>query len=230
MSYGSEGFRHRSLPDQVADHIVVLIAKGELNGGDRLYENELCKTLGVSRIPVREGLRILQAQGVVRTEPNRGSFVCQHGSNETIEMLKIRLTVERLALRRVVPAIRKDPSKLDPLRQAVAQMRRQGGMDNRLAACQADLEFHQSLVALSESATLMTVWEMLARGILVFLVQERHGYYDDDRNIHDHELLLDAMKVGKLSALDELIEEHILKLHSLRRPKGEAGAALNPAG
>ena len=75
MSYDNEGFRHRSLPDQVADHIVVLIAKGEISAGDRLYENELCKTLGVSRIPVRDALRILETRGLVSLRANAGARV-----------------------------------------------------------------------------------------------------------------------------------------------------------
>lgn len=203
---------------------MVLIAKGEISAGDRLYENELCKTLGVSRIPVREALRLLQAQGVVRTEPNRGSFVRHHGSDETTEMLRIRLTVERLALRRAVPAIRKDPANLRPLRRALEQMRAPN--ENRVAACQADLEFHQSIVRLSESATLMTVWEMLARGILVFLAQERDAYYDNDSNIRDHEVLLEAIEVGKLSVLDDLIEDHILRIYLTRQSQAQA---LSPA-
>ncbi|TPE48038.1 GntR family transcriptional regulator [Amaricoccus solimangrovi] len=222
MSYDNEEFRHRSLPDQVADHIVILIAKGEISAGDRLYENELCKTLGVSRVPVREALRLLQAQGVVRTEPNRGNFVRHHGSDETTEMLRIRLTVERLALRRAIPAVRRDPANLRPLRRALEQMRVPATTENRVAACQADLEFHQSIVRLSESATLMTVWEMLARGILVFLAQERDAYYDNESNIRDHEILLEAIEVGKLGVLDELIEDHILRVYLARQAQARA--------
>ena len=169
MSSSVDDFRHRSLPEQVSDHIVVLIAKGQIKAGDRLFENDLCKMLGVSRIPVREALRILQAQGVLRTEPNRGSFVSEYGAAETTEMLKVRLTVERLAVRRLVPLVRRDPELLAPLRRAVEKLRDQTRLGNKLASCQADLEFHHKMVELSESPTLLTVWEMLARGIFGLL-------------------------------------------------------------
>ncbi|MFK8251253.1 GntR family transcriptional regulator [Ancylobacter terrae] len=226
MSNGTDDFRHRSLPEQVADHIVVLIAKGQIKAGDRLFENDLCKMLGVSRIPVREALRILQAQGVLRTEPNRGSFVSEYGSAETTEMLKVRLTVERLALRRLVPMVRRDPELLVPLRRAIDQLRDQTRLRNKLASCQADLEFHHRMVELSESPTLLTVWEMLARGILVFFMHERHEYYDHERNIRDHERLVEAIEAGRLAPLDDLIEEHILKLYPVRA--AEAGSAAVP--
>ena len=226
MSNGTEDFRHRSLPEQVADHIVVLIAKGQIKAGDRLFENDLCKMLGVSRIPVREALRILQAQGVLRAEPNRGSFVSEYGSAETTEMLKVRLTVERLALRRLVPRVKREPELLASLRRAVELLRDQTRLKNKLASCQADLEFHHRIVVLSESPTLLTVWEMLARGILVFFMHERHEYYDHERNVRDHEKLVEAIEAGRLTALDELIEEHILKLYPLRAPEAGSPTAL----
>src|SRR5579859_6414026 len=98
-------FKHRNLPEQLADHIVLLLAKGELQPGQRLFEAEICKMLGVSRIPVREALRLLQAQGVVKTEPNRGSFMNSYGSEEAKEFLRIRLCVEQIALKRLVVAV-----------------------------------------------------------------------------------------------------------------------------
>ena len=111
MSYDNEGFRHRSLPDQVADHIVVLIAKGEISAGDRLYENELCKTLGVSRIPVREALTRLEEQGLVTTQRYRGAVVSRLSIEEVEELFEFRALVEPEVLRRSIARI--SPEALD---------------------------------------------------------------------------------------------------------------------
>ena len=92
----------RNLPDRLADHLVLMIAKGQLRPGQRIFEKEICEVQGVSRIPVREALRLLQAQGVVRTEPNRGTYVTEFTSDEMLEMLGLRLAVERIALRRIL--------------------------------------------------------------------------------------------------------------------------------
>ncbi|MBD9628204.1 GntR family transcriptional regulator [Ensifer sp. ENS06] len=54
-------FKHRNLPEQVADHVSKLLATGELEPGQRLYEKRICELLGASRVPVREALRILGA-------------------------------------------------------------------------------------------------------------------------------------------------------------------------
>lgn len=204
-------FKHRNLPEQVADHIVILLATDKLKAGQRLFEKELCAMLGVSRIPVREALRILQAQGVVRTEPNRGTFISELNSEETSELLKIRLSVEKLAARRLALRAKDDPSILDPLQEALEEVKRRDKFGDKLASCQADLAFHSLMVELSGSNLLLPTWESLARGVLVFFMHERQAYYDYDTFVDDHERLMEAIRVGKLTMLDAVMEEHILE-------------------
>ncbi len=203
-------FKHRNLPDQLADHIVLLLAKGELQPGQRLFEAEICKLLGVSRIPVREALRLLQAQGVVKTEPNRGSFMNRYGSEEAQEFLRVRLCVEQIALKRLVRVVKRDSACLDPLADIIQKMRQAHTIDDKLASCQADLAFHATLIELSGSPVLLPIWNAISRGILVYFMQERQAYYDYDRSIVDHELLLEAIRSGSTSGLDALIESHIM--------------------
>jgi len=203
-------FKHRNLPEQLADHIVLLLAKGELQPGQRLFEAEICKMLGVSRIPVREALRLLQAQGVVKTEPNRGSFMNSYGSEEAKEFLRIRLCVEQIALKRLVVTVKADPSCLDPLSDIIQKMRQAHAISDKLASCQADLAFHATLIELSGSPVLLPIWNAISRGILVYFMQERQAYYDYDRSIVDHEVLLEAIRSCDPAGLDALIETHIM--------------------
>jgi DNA-binding GntR family transcriptional regulator len=73
----------------------------KLDPGQRLIETDICKEARVSRPPVREAFRLLQAQGVVRTLPNRGTFVTNLTTNEFAEIFELRLAVERAAVRRM---------------------------------------------------------------------------------------------------------------------------------
>lgn len=203
-------FKHRNLPDQVADHIVMLLATDKLTAGQRLFESDLCKMLGVSRIPVREALRILQAQGVVHTEPNRGSYIREYTSEETLELQKVRLSIERLALRRVVRLAKANPDILDVIDQAFDELKQQLKLSDRLASCQADLAFHHQIIVLSGSPVLLPLWQSIARGVLVFFMHERQAYYDYDRSVSDHAVLIEQLRAGKLAALDAEIERHIL--------------------
>jgi len=203
-------FEHRNLPDRLADHLVVMLATGELQPGQRLFEGDLCKQLGVSRIPVREALRLLQAQGVVKTEPNRGSFMNRFGPEEADEFLQVRLTVERIALKRLASLVERNPGLVAPLGDIIVRMRRVHATPDKLASCQMDLAFHRTLIELSGSPVLLPIWNSISRGILVYFMQERQSYYDYDRSILDHEILLDAIRKGDVAALDAMIERHIM--------------------
>jgi DNA-binding GntR family transcriptional regulator len=215
-------FKYRNLPDQLADHIVVLLATGDLEPGQRLYEKTICELLGVSRVPVREALRILQAQGVVRTEPNRGSFIAEFGHDEIAETLEVRLTVERIALRRLLKLVPSKPEILLELEETVEAMRRASKIDDQLTYCRADLAFHSKIIELSMSPLLRPIWDSLSRAVLVFLMQERNVDFDYETAIGDHEVLVDLIRHRNHTALDKEIATHIT--NTLDKRLGSASA------
>ena len=67
--------RAPSLAEQGAEAIVGGIASGALVPGQRLVESELARTLQMSRVPLREALKILETQGIVESTPHRGTFI-----------------------------------------------------------------------------------------------------------------------------------------------------------
>jgi DNA-binding GntR family transcriptional regulator len=212
------GLEARNLPDQLADQLAVMIATGELKPGQRVFEKKICEMKGVSRIPVREALRLLQAQGVVRTEPNRGTYVTGFTADEMHEMFELRLAVERIALRRIIE--RRTPKALiaSQLSVGIEAMRRAAEIGDRLALCQADLWFHDRIIALAASPMLEATWRLLARGVLVFLMREHGGTASSlSLWIAEHEELLAILESDSSAVLDEHIEHHIFSGVSARR-------------
>lgn len=206
---GGEAFVHRNLPDALADHIVTMVATGELVAGERIFEQALADRLGVSRAPLREALRILQTQGVVRSEPNRGAFISHFGSGEMMEVLAVRQVVETAALRRLMARAQSEPAMLDAFEGPIEAMRRAALTGDRLAYCRGDLEFHACLLRLSGSTMLKPIWDLLSRDILVFLMQERDADYDYQQSVADHERLLGAMRRGDRREIERELAEHI---------------------
>lgn len=116
-----------SLPDQIAEHIFAAISTGEYAPGDRIREEVLAERFEVSRGPIREALRILEKDAVVRILPNRGAHVTQLSIPEVEDIFEIRRTLngvmharlsaeEAMALAAIIEG---DVRKLETLAQDV---------------------------------------------------------------------------------------------------------------
>jgi len=115
-----------TLPEQIAEHVFEQIANGDYLPGDRVREETLAEEFEVSRGPVREALRILEKDSVVRILPNKGAHVTQLSIKEVSDIFEIRrklsgamigrLSVEEAAA--VATAIEADIRSLETLAQA----------------------------------------------------------------------------------------------------------------
>ena len=118
-SQGNVGDRHRSLQNVAADAIRGRILGGELLPGTRLAEERLSEEMGISRMPVREALRALAAEGMVTLEPRRGASVTLYTDQQVRELVEVRATLE--ALNAKLAAIRHDPAQIAELRRILAE-------------------------------------------------------------------------------------------------------------
>ena len=88
-----------NVQDAVVDGIRDMILNGHLKPGERLRQDELADTFGVSTMPIREALRQLQAEGLVISRPRRGATVASVSVSEYEEIYRIREALETLACR-----------------------------------------------------------------------------------------------------------------------------------
>jgi DNA-binding GntR family transcriptional regulator len=109
----------KTVQEQVVDNLRRLILEGEFAAGDKLQQADLANRLGVSAMPVREGLRHLEAEGLVEFVPRRGAFVASLTAKEFDEIYDMREALEALALRWAVDQIDQEQiAQLDELLRA----------------------------------------------------------------------------------------------------------------
>jgi DNA-binding GntR family transcriptional regulator len=155
----SLGASHSPLFALVTGKLRERILNGEYAPGDRLVENRLSAELGVSRIPVREALRALAAEGLVIIEPRRGASVATLSPHVAREMVEVRATLEGLNAK--LAAQRRDPALIAELETVLRQ-----GMD---AAAQGranellDLNnrFHEVLGNIAANSVLQEIMRSL---------------------------------------------------------------------
>jgi len=94
---------YRTLQDIVTDRLRDLILGGHLGPGDRLQHDDLARQFGVSRMPVREALRVLQSEGLVELRPHRGAVVVDLWPKDVAEIFEIRAMLEARAAELAAP-------------------------------------------------------------------------------------------------------------------------------
>jgi DNA-binding GntR family transcriptional regulator len=125
-------------------------------------------------------------------------------------MLQLRLAVERIALRRI---LERGPSRAqikNQFAEVMKAMHRAATLGDRTTLCQADLAFHHRIIDLASSPVLTPTWQLLSRGVFVFLMQEADSFIDLEGLIGYHERLLGLLLAGNKEQLDKEIEKHIL--------------------
>lgn len=127
----------RLLSVRIADEIRRAVLDGEMLPGTRVGQEWLAAKFGASRIPVREALRQLQSEGLVVLAPNRGGWIADVTSQESIEVYKIREVLEPLAISESVPRLTDED--IASLEATMQRLERVGSVQEYIPL---DREFH----------------------------------------------------------------------------------------
>ena len=150
--------RTRSLAEQVADLIVEGIANGALAPGQKIIEVDLAIRLQVSRVPVREALKILETQGIVVGRPHRGVRVVEFDKSKIAQVYEIRLFLEKIALRDARARIESMPKLLVKLDKAIDRMEEYLARGDLLGVMKSDMDFHHEICLASENEIVIILW------------------------------------------------------------------------
>lgn len=201
-----------SLAEQAADIIVTGISSGALKPGQRLYETELAAMLRMSRVPLREALKILEAQGIVESAPHRGTHVALFGEERVTQICQARIALERLATADAVPRLQADPQLLAALDANIARMERAAARLDWIEVSKSDLDFHREICRISGNEIVAKLWESLARHVFIVFGHEIRDERDAAVMGLQHRQLRDLLARGDSAALGDEIDRHIMRL------------------
>jgi DNA-binding GntR family transcriptional regulator len=204
------------LAERAAEAIVLGVASGALQPGQRLVEVELARLLQMSRVPLREALKILEAQGIVESTPHRGTHIATFDPARVEEICEARLALEKIAMRGAMAAYRRDPALLARLDRILAAMERAARHMEWIEISKADLDFHREICRASGNAIVQKLWDALARHVLIVFGKEIRDERDAKAIVPQHKRLRDVLAAGKLGPLDAELDQHI---HRLQRRK-----------
>jgi DNA-binding GntR family transcriptional regulator len=202
------------LRDLVATEIRRLILDGTLRPGERLIEDRLAEQLGVSRNPVREALRVLEAEGFVDTAARRGCLVARLSAEHAADLLEVRLAMEPLGARLAAHAAGRSP---EACRERIARMK------EILAQAQTAPERH-ALDTLSDLHTELhsLVFEMTGNSYLIAIAipMVKRGQWLLRQNAplrapsawSQHHELIGAIEAGDADLAEAVARHHVLSV------------------
>jgi DNA-binding GntR family transcriptional regulator len=200
---------NRSLSVDIAGRLRRAILDGHFGPGERLGEELLARSMGVSRGPIREALLRLEREGLVVIRRNRGAFVAQLSTEDLDELYTLRVALERLALQRAI--CRATPQDLAEMQAVIDDMAASSerGVTEQEAA-ELDLRFHDLIYAAAEHRRLRECWTNLRPQIHILLLN-RNVAHEDFREllITSHQIILDAIcDKDELAAL-AILDDHL---------------------
>lgn len=184
------------------------ILRGGLAVGEPLRQDALAEELGVSRIPVREALRQLEAEGLVTFSPHRGAVVSSFSADEIEELFELRALVESDLLARAVPRLtapdlERAAEALEAYGAAVA--RQEVGSYGAL-----NWQFHSTLYAAAGRPVTMGVVERLNVHADRYMRMQLTLTHGESRADQEHRAILRACKAGDADRASRALATHVL--------------------
>lgn len=195
-----------STSEHVAAVLAQAIVEGELAPGTQLSEERLGRALRVSRNTLRESFRVLSHDGLLVHRRHRGVFVAELDADDLADLYRLRIALEVGVIRSLE---RVEPVGLDQLLAAVRVAEEAARRGRWRQVGTANMDFHQHLMALSDSPRLTTVGrQVLAQTRLAFLGLQQ------PRSLHEpfigrNRELVSLLAAGRLREAAEVLEAYL---------------------
>lgn len=180
------------------------LREGRLNPGDRLRETELAERLGMSRTPVREAIRQLEADGIVTHVPRQGASIRSLDYAEVMELYEMRAVLEGTAARLATRAA--SDIEIEELFEMNRQMKILGSAPEAFIL---NRQFHAALLDASKNRFLTRSIHALQRALMILGPTTLTEPDRAEKAVEEHFGVLDAIKARDGSLAEAAMRAHI---------------------
>ncbi|MCD9023788.1 GntR family transcriptional regulator [Cohnella silvisoli] len=199
-----------SLRQRVMSDIRNAIIQGHLKPGDKLRELDISQQMAISRGPIREALRDLEALGLVVSSPYRETTVADVSKGEVVDLLiPIRLQLEIHALKQ--KHSNWSETMYQSLRDIIDIMKSAADNGDLASLVEADIRFHEIVVSSEDSAYTQQIWSGIVNRLRLHFIKNTKLFTDLARVPAEHEELLIALQNEPFDRIEKLWTQHILQ-------------------
>jgi DNA-binding GntR family transcriptional regulator len=199
--------RYEPIHDQILPHLRRDIVENRWKSGERLSEPLLCKEFGVSRTPLRQALKTLEAEGLLRLIPHVGAVVTDPDEAEVGERMEVLIALEQLAATRVAEAAK--PEVLREIQRIQREMREASLAGDAARYYALNDQFHLAIVGGAGNRSLVELHEK----VMWHVHRERHrvnfGESVTSDSASSHKELISAIMKQKPEAAGLAMRKHL---------------------
>ena len=197
----------KTLHEEIANNLRELIMSGGLQEGDKIKEDELCSSMGISKTPLREALRVLSVEGLIKLVPNRGSFVSTPTFEEIREMFDVMSVLEGICARAAAKKMSaKDLATLEKLHNKLEKNFKRRAQREYI---RINNQFHSFVQELAGNRTLNQIVNGLRQKILLYRYQSLNLPERFEQSIQEHRDLIEAFRKKDLKKAETLMRRHL---------------------
>lgn len=198
-----------SLHDEVAAQLRERIFAGELAPGSFVDEPALCAELSISRTPLREALKVLTAEGLLRHEPRRGCFVSQITEQDLDEIFPVIALLEgRCAFEAARNATDADLAQLQQLHD---RLQRAAKAKRITAYYETNFAIHEAIILLANNRWLAQVIGDLRKIVKLARLQQLHAPGRLEQSLSEHMAVYAALKAHDADGAEAAMRTHLTR-------------------
>ena len=204
-----KAIQKKTLHEEIANNLREMIMSGELREGDKIKENELCELMDISKTPLREALRVLSAEGLIRLIPNRGSYVTTPTLEEIKEMFDVMSVLEGVCAR--TAAEKMSNIDYEKLKKIHLQLEENFRLKDQKQYIHYNNEYHSFVQELAGNKTLNQIVNGLRQKILLYRFKSLNLSGRFEQSIQEHRDLLEAFRKRDVEKAESLMKSHMKK-------------------
>ena len=211
---------HSSLHDDVADRLRERIFNGDLAPGSFLDEVRLAEDLSISRTPLREALKVLSAEGLVRHEPRRGCFVNEVTQQDLDEIFPVIALLEgRCAWEAARNASDADLHALEALHAKLARHAKSKRINEYY---ETNFSIHEAIIQLAGNRWLAQVITDLRKIVKLARLQQLHAPGRLEQSLSEHLAVFAALKARDAEGAEAAMRTHLTRQRDALRELARA--------
>ena len=194
-----------TIKDQVVVELRKAILNGKLKPGQALVQDDIARELNVSRMPVREALKMLEGEGLVTTTSFKGSVVTKFSAQDIREIYQVRMLMEGYAAEQA--SLNRSDKQIAKFEELLATMNRLHSVKDYKEYQDVDYAFHHLIAESSGNRRLIKLIEINWRSFIPYIAHSIPGRIE--KSISEHTRIVEAIRARDAAEASRLCREQI---------------------